>query len=170
MAIQYGGELAIVSSLETTVALDPNQCFVFGSNRDGFHGAGAAGYASFGRHGNVWRDYDYASKPHGWLGRWNVKGIAEGYQEGREGRSYAIPTVTRPGAKRSIPLREIAASVVRFYRFARRKPDMEFLVAYSAKRGLSGYTPQEMASLFSGDVPENVVFEEGFAKLLNMSR
>jgi len=146
--------------------LEPNQVFVFGANKLGFHGAGAAGFASFGEHGNAWRKYNYAAKHNGWLGKWNVKGIAEGYQEGRDGRSYAIPTVTRPGRRRSIPLRVIALSVAKFYDFARRHPEKEFLVAYSRKRGLSGYTPQEMASVFAGDIPENVVFEEGFAGLI----
>lgn len=147
-------------------SLLPFQCMVFGANKLGFHGAGAAGFASFGVAGNVWREYNYAEKPYGWLGKWNVKGIGEGYQEGTEGRSYALPTVTKPGARRSMSLREIAASVDKFYRFARRRPDMEFLVSYSEKGGLNGYTPKEMASVFAGDIPENVLFEEGFAKLI----
>ncbi len=88
-------------SPKTTLAED--EVFVFGSNRDGgFHGSGSAGFASFGEFGNVWRKHDYASKPNGWKGKWNVKGISEGPMLGTEGKSYAIPTVTRAGAKRSI--------------------------------------------------------------------
>jgi hypothetical protein len=63
----------------------------------GFHGSGAAGFASFGESGNVWRKYDYDKKPVGWKGQWNVKGVAEGLQAGTKGRSYALPTVGFPG-------------------------------------------------------------------------
>ena len=133
----------------------------------GFHGAGAAGFASFGVHGNVWRDFDYDQWPNGKQGKWNVKGVAEGLQEGTEGKSYAIPTVTRPGARRSIPLSKIKESVSRLYAVARMKPEWEFIVAYGARKGLNGYSPEEMASAFAQKpIPDNMVFEEEFAMLI----
>jgi hypothetical protein len=148
-------------------SLEPNQVFVFGSNYGGFHGGGAAGFASFGKVGNHWRAEGYDRKPKGWKGKWNVKGIARGFQEGRSGCSYGIPTVTKPGARRSIPLEVIQKSVVEFYDFAKENPDMEFLVAYSAaNKNLNGYAHEEMASVFVGDIPDNVVFEEGFHQLI----
>ena len=58
-------------------SLEPNQVFVFGSNLDGFHGAGSAGYASFNEGGNVWRKYNYGSLKDGTQGKWNVKGQSE---------------------------------------------------------------------------------------------
>lgn len=147
--------------------LEDNQVFVFGSNLSGFHGGGAAGFASFGP-GKNWRDFHYSSKPDGWKGLWNVKGCAEGFQEGLSGKSYAIPTVTEPGARRSISLEEIRKSVLKFYGFAQAHPELEFLVAYSSKgANLNGYSPQEMAIVFLRNPPlDNVIFEEGFSKLI----
>ena len=141
--------------------------FVFGSNYSGFHGAGSAGYASFGIAGNHWREFEYDKKPNGWRGRWNVKGIGEGFQQGTEGWSYAIPTVTRAGAKRSRTPEEIKESIIAFYKFAKRWKQLTFFVAQENKMGLNGYTPQEMAEMFMcWEIPENVIFEEGFSKLL----
>ena len=98
--------------------LGEGEVFVFGSNLDGFHGAGSAGYATFNRDGNHWREFDYGSKPDGWKGKWNVKGIGEGFQKGTEGKSYALPTVTRAGARRSRSINEVRGSVSKLYSFA----------------------------------------------------
>jgi len=148
--------------------LKPNQVFVYGGNLQGFSGAGAAGFASFGVPGNVWRRFNYDQWPDGKQGKWNVKGVAEGLQQGTEGKSYAIPTVTRPGARRSIPLEKIRDSIARLYTFARLNPDLEFLVAYTVSgSNLNGYTSEEMASAFAlTSIPYNMVFEENFAKLI----
>lgn len=149
--------------------LSDNQVFVFGSNRQGFHGAGAAGYASFGiAGGNHWRSFDYAKKPNGWIGNWNIKGVAKGFQQGMRGKSYAIPTVDRAGAKRSLTLVEIAENIAEMYAFAKEHPEWEFLVAQENKMGLNGYTPVEMAQAFNAvPIPDNIIFEEGFSKLLS---
>jgi hypothetical protein len=147
--------------------LELNQIFVFGSNLSGFHGAGSAGYASFGVAGNRWREFDYANKSDGWKGKWNVKGCAEGYQMGEEGASYAIPTVKKAGEKRSLTPQQIENSIRKFYNYARMYPDYEFFVAQENKPGLNGYSPQEMATMYScAEIPDNVIFEEGFNKLL----
>ena len=151
------------------LTLAEDEVFQFGSNNDGFHGSGSAGYASFGESGNVWRKYDYASKPNGWKGKWNVKGASVGPQVGTEGKSYAIPTVTRAGAKRSIPLETIKGSIQVFYAFAKSRPHLKFFVAQGIEGNLNGYSAQEMASIYSGEIPENVYFDEVFAKLLNKS-
>jgi hypothetical protein len=147
--------------------LSKNEVFVFGSNLDGFHGAGSAGYASFGVAGNHWREYRYDEKPAGWCGKWNVKGCAEGFQCGTEACSYALPTVTKAGAKRSLSINQIKLNISKFYDWARSHPQTNFLVAQENKMGLNGYTPEEMAEAFSSAaIPENVIFEEKFAKLL----
>ncbi len=148
--------------------LEDNQVFVFGSNLQGFSGAGSAGYASFNEAGNVWRKYEYQKKPNGWKGKWNVKGVAEGFQEGEIGKSYAIPTVTRCGLKRSIPLSKIKESIRKFYQFAAGHEGLKFYVAQENKMGLNGYSPAEMAEAYktAGPIPNNVYFEENFAKLL----
>lgn len=149
--------------------LDPHQVFVFGANLQGFHGAGSAGYASFGVPGNRWREFDYASKPVGWQGLWNKKGFIY-LQQGREGRSYGLPTVVRAGARRSLPGSRLMNEIARLYDEADYFPSMEFLVAQGHKPGLNGYSAEEMAGFFArannGLIPENILFEERFAALV----
>lgn len=146
--------------------LADDEVFLFGANCQGFHGFGAAGWATFNEAGNVWRKHKYDEQPDGTKGKWNVKGVAEGPMQGLIGKSYAIPTVTRAGAKRSIPLEEIKQSVLKFYIFAAKRPHLKFFVAQENKTGLNGYRPWEMAEVYSGNIPENVYFEEDFAGLL----
>lgn len=152
---------------EYITELKDDEVFVFTSNTQGFSGAGSAGYASFGEFGNVWRKYDYHLKENGWKGRWNVKGIAEGIQEGQEGKSYAIPTVTRPGVKRSIPKGIIKDNIKNFYKFAYKNPQYKFYVAQDAKLGYNGYSVEEMVEMWSvEEPPDNVYFYEPFYALL----
>jgi hypothetical protein len=151
----------------TTLA--ENQVFVFGSNLDGFHGAGSAGFATFGIPGNHWRRFDYHKLANGTPGKWNIKGVGRGLQKGTHGMSYALPTVTKAGAKRSRTLTEIRADIELLYETARSHPDLEFLIAQENKMGLNGYTPEEMAWVFEdSNMPENVVFEESFGILLEL--
>jgi hypothetical protein len=160
---------------ESVSSLKPNEVFVFGSNWDGkkggFHGAGAAGFASFGVSGNRWRDYDYANKPDGWKGKWNVKGRGEGMQEGTEGKSYALPTVTRAGAKQSLTRDQIIANIQMMYQVARFNHSLRFLVAGSSAKGgtpLCGYSHEELCEMYreAGVVPENVIFSDSYTKLI----
>lgn len=152
---------------EYITELRDNECFVFGSNLNGWHGAGSAGYASFNVFGNVWRQVDYGAKSDGWRGKWNVKGVAEGYQAGTEGRSYAIPSVTKPGERRSIPLDKIKESIIKFGEFAENISQMRFYVAQDAKMGYNGYTAEEMASCWATICPiDNVYFYKPFYDLL----
>jgi len=146
--------------------LQKDEVFVFTSNKSGYHGAGSAGYATFNEVGNVWRKYQYDEQPDGTKGKWNVKGVAEGPMQGLIGKSYAIPTVTRAGVKRSIPLEQIKQSVEKMYACARKNPHLKFFVAQENKTGLNGYRPWEMAEVYSGQIPDNVYFEESFALLL----
>lgn len=149
--------------------LAPNQVFTFGANYDGFHGGGSAGFASFGAR-KTWREMDYALKPNGWKGKWNVKGIGEGYQEGTEGRSYALPTVTKAGAKLSLKPSEIIANIKSFYSYAAKHPELEFLVAYSfTGRLLNGYDNEDMVEMFwsARPIPNNVKFSKTYAEALN---
>ena len=97
--------------------------------------------------------------------KWNEKGKL-GPQVGTEGKSYAIPTVTRAGEKRSIPLSEIKKSIEKFYAFAKSRPHLNFFVAQGVEGNLNGYSAQEMVSIYSGEIPDNVYFDEGFALLL----
>lgn len=149
--------------------LESNQVFVFGSNLSGFHGAGAAGFASFGVTGNAWRTFNYSDKPKGWKGKWNVKGVGEGLQEGTEGKSYALPTVTRAGVRRSLTEEQIIANIDRLYDFALKNSHLEFFIAYrcDGSRLLNGYSIEDMARMFARkNIPDNIVFEDGFASLV----
>jgi len=149
-------------------SLKENQVFVFGSNLKGFHGGGSAGFGSFCEAGNNWRKHQYNLWDDGTKGKWNIKGVGVGYQEGTEGRSYALPTVKQAGMPKSLSMTQIICYIAEFYRFAEEHPEMEFLVAYTGNgKNLNGYTNNEMALMFrSGDIPSNVVFEEEFSKLV----
>jgi len=148
--------------------LDANDVFVFGANTQGFHGAGAAGYATFGVPGNRWREFDYGSRPFGWKGRWTEKGRT-GFMTGTAGMSYGLITVTKPGARRSISRDQLTANIKELYDFAKNRTDLTFYVAQTADGGYNGYSGLEMASFYvkAGALPENMVFDNNFAKLIN---
>ena len=109
------------------------EVFVFGSNKMGVHGAGAA------------------------LSARNLYGAELGAGRGRTGNAYAIPTKNRPThVKRQIDLSEIADSVAVFLEYARQNPGDMFVVS-DIGCGLAGYTPEEIGPMFSG-YPNNVSF------------
>jgi hypothetical protein len=121
--------------------------FVFGSNTEGRHGKGAALVA------------------HG------LFGAKYGVSRGPQGESYAIVTKDlKAKSHPSVDPAEIEGQIYLLYEFAKQKPDSDFYVAYSGTgKNLNGYTPQEMADMFSSwPIPENIVFEEQFSKLLNI--
>lgn len=127
-------------------SLPDNGIFVFGSNTEGRHGAGAAKYA-----------YTYF-------------GAIYGSPGGFQGHSYAI--ITKNLYKKvhpSVSPEIIISQITKLYDYALLNKELDFYIAYSANgNNLNGYTPQEMANMFSaaGEIPENIVFEEGFSKLL----
>lgn len=139
--------------------LKSNQVFVFGSNEEGFHGAGGAGYAFRGTSENTWRSDNrflaaldsYRRGTHDQynvqIGKWAIFGVARGLQQGLEGSSYAIATVTRPGRRRSIPLEEIKRQIFDFWKFAYNNEKLEFLVA-PIGTGYAGYTDAEMRNIW----------------------
>lgn len=122
----------------------PDTVFVFGSNPEGRHGAGAAKTARL------------------------QFGAVYGQGEGLQGRSYAIPTkdlrITANRGFRSIKPAAITASIRKMYDCARQHPDRQFKIAYrnTRERSLNGYTGIEMIRMFldAGPVPENVWFSE----------
>ena len=122
--------------------------FVFGSNPEGRHGAGAARVARE-RFGAVY-----------------------GRGEGLQGNAYAIPTkdlrVRENNGFRSVSPEAITEAVGRMYDVARQNPDKLFCVAYrnTDRRSLNGYTGYEMMDMFAaaGDIPQNVAFSEEWAR------
>ena len=148
--------------------LRDNEVFVFGANESGFHGAGSAGYASFGVIGNYWRKFDYHTKPDGWQGKWNCKGSI-GPQVGTEGRSYGLVTVTKAGAKCSKSWDELNIEIEKFYTYAKDFFQYTFYVAQTTKTGLNGLNPARFSKCFLdvGPIPNSVIFENSFGKLIN---
>ena len=150
-------------------SLEPNQVFVFGSNSQGFHGAGAAGFACRGDASNNWRTdlwflqamQSLVGSPDR-IGKWAVYGVARGFQVGREGKSYAIQTVARPGQRRSVSILDIKNQIIEFWKFAKANPELEFLVS-ALGEGYAGYSKSEMDQVWDstkaslGDLP-NVRF------------
>lgn len=130
-------------------SLLPNQIFVFGSNTQGRHGAGAAAYAL------------------------KYFGAIYGQATGLQGQSYGLITVDlRLKQMSKSPItrtsNQIMHEIIILYKFARKNRDKEFLIAYSDTPLLCGYTARAMALMFrdSGRIPYNIVFEEGFNKLV----
>lgn len=105
--------------------------FVFGSNRSGIHGAGAARYAAV------------------------HKGAEYGVGEGPTGSAYALPTkgfnITH------ITLEEVNIHVDRFIAYARENDHLEFQVTQIGC-GLGGFTREEIAPMFEF-APMNCYFD-----------
>jgi hypothetical protein len=109
--------------------------FVFGSNRAGRHGAGAADYAR--------RFY----------------GAVYGQGEGRQGNSYGIPTKDRK--LQPLPLFKIERHVKTFLDYARERPDLRFNVT-AIGTGLAGYSPEQIGPMFA-EAPQNCELCREFA-------
>lgn len=128
---------------EKVTALESDQVFVFGSNTEGIHGAGAAAAA--------------------------VRfGAVLGQARGMQGQTYAIVTKDLNIGERSIPVEGIHREINEFIDFALSRPDLEFLVT-EIGCGLAGYKVPEMALPFwerfgraLEDLPENIVLPESF--------
>lgn len=115
-----------------------SKVFVFGSNRRGIHGAGAAKFARE-NHGAV-------------LGK----------GEGLYGSSYAIPTKSDP--YHSLKTSEVEAHVNKFIEFAKEHPELTFQLT-PIGCGLAGFSPREIAPMFK-DAPSNVEIPKEFSAVL----
>ena len=121
---------------ENILTLEPHQVFVFGSNRAGRHGAGAAKLAHR-KFGAKW-----------------------GQGDGFMGQSYGISTKDRNLGVLSV--RQIEIGVDRLLRFAEAHPELEFLVT-KIGCGLAGYSAKEIRACFAGKViPANVALPAEF--------
>lgn len=106
--------------------------FVFGSNKAGIHGAGAAKVA-LREHGAEW-----------------------GVGEGLVGNSYALPT--KGHRIETIPLLEIKYAVLRFIEFAESYSNGQFQVT-RVGCGLGGHKDADIAPMFR-TAPDNCFFDE----------
>lgn len=114
---------------------DTDEIFVFGSNLAGRHGKGAA-LCAVQHHGAIY-----------------------GQGVGLQGSSYAIPT--KDERIRTLSLDVINGYVDEFMDFAASHPQMKFHVT-AIGCGLAGYSPQDIAPMFSG-VPDNCRLPDVFA-------
>ena len=155
VSAQTGEDVAVeqVSTAERktysgkVTSLQSNQVFVFGSNPEGRHGAGAAKLAR------------------------TKFGAIYGQGEGLQGQSYALPTkdlrVKENKGLRSISSADITNNIKKLYETARKNSSKEFLVSDYSGKNLNGYTGQELADMFAnaGPIPNNIVFHDNFQKL-----
>lgn len=112
------------------------EIFVFGSNRQGRHGKGAAFTAKL-KHGAVY-----------------------GQAEGLQGDSYAIVTKELRPDFRPVSLAEVYTGVTAFLKFAFSHPELAFKVT-PIGCGLAGFNPNQIGPLFQG-APGNVKLPEEF--------
>ncbi len=145
--------------------LKPHEIFVFGSNPEARHGAGAAKIAcNFGAERS---------------GR-NKVGIAHG----RAGNTYAIVTknLTKgytdalgryypQAGERSVPISWIEKDIDALYTYAKEHPDLDFLITYQyrvndkgqSEKSLNGYTGLETLNMFyRDDIPDNIIFHDSY--------
>jgi hypothetical protein len=127
---------------ENITSLKPNEVFVFGSNTEGKHGAGAAKTAV------------------------DKFGAKYGQAEGLQGQSYGIITKDLAKGKRSILRSQLTDSFVKLYKFATEHPELKF---YVTKLGtdLAGYTIDEIqnnliAAKLGINIPDNIIFPKEF--------
>jgi hypothetical protein len=112
------------------------EVFVFGSNRQGRHGAGAALFAR--------QHY----------------GAVYGVAQGRQGNAYAIVTKELRRDHPPVTLQEIAGQIPAFFEHCRQHPQDTFILT-KVGCGLAGFNEVEIAPLFA-DAPDNVQKPEGW--------
>lgn len=115
-----------------------NMIFVFGSNRSGIHGAGAARFAA------VHKRAEY------------------GVGEGPTGSSYALPT--KGYNITFMTLDEVNTHVQNFIAYARENNHLDFQVT-QVGCGLGGFTKEEIAPLFEF-APLNCYFDTAWIHLM----
>lgn len=120
--------------------LNPNEVFVFGSNLNGIHGAGAAKLA---------RD---------------KFGAVIGVGEGLTGSSYALPTIGR--FFEILPISDIKTHVDRLKTIVESNPDKLFLIT-AVGCGLATYSAKDIAPLFKDfTILPNMTLPKSFITML----
>lgn len=142
--------------------LEKNQIFVFGSNPEGRHGAGAAKVAIlFGA------KYGKGRGLHGQTYALITKNLTEWYIEKETGIQYE-----KQGYK-SVSEEQIRKNIDDLYQCAKENPEKDFLIGYkyetwpngSAKKSLNGYDGMDFINMFiRKDIPQNIIFHESYTK------
>lgn len=121
--------------------LKAGQVFVFGSNLNGYHSGGAARLAH-DKFGAIW-----------------------GVGNGKQGNSYAIPTIGKDG--RTLSVKHIEAFVAEFIYFAETHHDLIFLVT-EIGCGIAGHKIDDIAPLFFHAVDmKNIYLPARFIEAIN---
>lgn len=120
---------------------DKDTIFVFGSNPEGRHGAGAAKVA------------------------WKKFGAIYYQGSGLQGNSYGLVTKDlRIKGTRSVSKEDIENNIKELYDVARSMPDKKFKIAYMNgpdQYTLNGYNGREMAEMFQAhEIPDNIYFSD----------
>lgn len=124
-------------SLGSGIRVSPvDHVFVFGSNREGRHGKGAA------------------------LAAKKLYRAEYGKCEGMQGRSYAIVTKELRKSHPAVTVEEVREGVQRFISFAESHPNISFEVS-PIGCGLAGFSPSQIAPMFH-NVPDNVFLPSEF--------
>lgn len=139
-----------------------NEVFVFGSNPEGRHGAGAAKAAmKFGAiygqgRGLMGQSYGLVTK--------NLKA---GYTEESTGITY------KRSGTRSVSLSQIRENIKELYQCANNNPDKKFIISYKVnpdEKNLNGYSDMEILSMFIDQnnvyVPDNIIFHNSYKPLI----
>lgn len=119
------------------------ECFVFGSNESGIHGAGAARFA------------------------YTKKGARFGFSYGHWGESFAIPTKDKTITE-ALSLEQIRMYVDGFIAYAIGHPEIKFQVSRIGC-GLAGLRDEDVAPLFKF-APSNCFFDTVWKPLLGSER
>lgn len=137
----------VPASYEGYITPSQDTIFVFGSNPEGRHGAGAAKTAR------------------------EKFGAIYGQGEGLQGNAYALPTkdlrVKENTGLRSISAEQITENIRKMYDVAKQNPSKKFKVAYTNELNettLNGYSGAEMIKMFkdAGPIPSNVIFSKNW--------
>lgn len=137
----------VPASYEGYITPSQDTIFVFGSNPEGRHGAGAAKTAR------------------------EKFGAIYGQGEGLQGNAYALPTkdlrVKENKGLRSISAEQITENIRKMYDVAKQNPSKKFKVAYTNELNettLNGYSGAEMIKMFkdAGPIPSNVIFSKNW--------
>lgn len=131
----------MIERVYTSLDNNGTNIFVFGSNKGGYHGAGAA-LTAYKTWGAIYR-----------------KG------NGRQGQSYGIPT--KDHTIRTLPLADIQLYVDEFLNYAMYNIDLMFLVTRIGC-GYAGYKDSDIAPMFK-IAPANCILPVSFSELLRAS-
>ena len=125
---------------ENITHLEENEVFVFGSNKAGIHGAGAA----------------YTAR--------NLFGAKSGVGVGPTGSCYALPTKNEHLVTMSLP--EIEDEVQDLLRHAQVNKEQTFLIT-KVGCGLAGYKEEDIAPMFTEFLMlDNVTLPKEFCKII----